>query len=88
MTDLEILRQRIAENVYSLDRNSLGFDTCGIFWNQDMEEWIIIHTDAQGNRTAGYWDNLERHLQDVPDNEILDWCEEYLEDEHEEEAAE
>jgi hypothetical protein len=88
MIDFDTMRERIAGNTYSLDRNSLGFDTCYIFWGVDMEEWIIIHNHEDGTRTAGYWDNLERHLRAVPDEEIADWYEEYVADEYELETAE
>jgi hypothetical protein len=87
MTNIDTMRERIAENTYDLDRNSLGFDTCYIFWNQDMTEWIIIHQLPTGHRTAGDWDNLERHLGAVPDQEIEAWYNEHIADEYEEAAA-
>jgi hypothetical protein len=86
MIDFDTMRERIAE--HSPDRNSLGFDTCHIFWNVDMEEWIIIHNHQDGTRTAGYWGSVERHLRAVPDQEIEDWYNEYIADKYEEEAAE
>jgi hypothetical protein len=88
MIDYDTMRERIAGDTYSLDRNSLGFDTCYIFWNQDMSEWIIIHQLPTGYRTAGDWDNLERHLDAVPDQEIAAWYNEHIADEYELETAE
>ena len=88
MTDFDTMRERIAGDTYSLDRNSLGFDTCSICWNQDMEEWIIIHQSQGGTRTAGDWSSLERHLRAVPDQEIEAWYQENIADEYEEEVAE
>jgi hypothetical protein len=87
MIDHNTMRERVAGHTYSLDRNSLGFDTCSIFWNEDMSEWIIIHQSQGGARTAGDWNSLERHLQAVPDQEIEDWYQEYVADEYQEEEA-
>ena len=81
MIDFDTMRECIAGNTYSLDRNSLGFDTCSIFWNEDMEEWIIIHNRPNGTRTAGDWNSLERHLDAVPDQEIADYYQEHIADE-------
>jgi len=83
MIDFDTMRDCIAGDTYSLDRNSLGFDTCGIFWNEDMSEWIIIHQHEDGTRTAGDWDNLERHLRYVPDQEIEAWYNEHIAEQEE-----
>ena len=87
MIDFDTMRECIAGDTYSLDRNSLGFDTCSIFWNTDMEEWIIIHNQPNGTRIAGDWNSLERHLDAVPDQEIADYYQEHIADQHQEDTV-
>jgi hypothetical protein len=88
--DFDMMRKRIAQNVYDNDRNSLGFDTCSIFWNADMEEWLMVYNNEAGVRCASFWDSVEDHLACVADEEIQNWYDEYLADDYddiEDEAA-
>jgi len=83
--DFDTMRERIAENVLAYERTSLGIGSYGIFYNDDMGEYVMI-SDIGDQRIASCWDDLETHLSKVPDEDIQDWYEENAAQDYEEEV--
>lgn len=82
---LDDLRNRIEERVDRCEMTSIGFDTCSAFYNQDMNEWILISPTESGVREASHWDDLASILYQVPDQDIQAWYERWARADYEDE---
>ncbi len=70
------LIKEIYDYVLDYDLDSVVFDTHGIHWLAGEAEWCLLweDKDGQGWRIA----SLERCLDWVPEDQLIDWYEEYV----------